>query len=318
MSYTGSGQTIEATDYNNLGWGGTQGSYTNSPNNIAYVMGVGSGAFGYGQDLSQINTVSAGGTVTAAQWAGLVFLLNRALGHQGLTQISGGGNVNITAGETITYFANVATAVTNINTSANALAYFAQGSTTTGTNFDLGVSSTTGLASYTVDRVVTFASAQHARYFFNAGGQLNFRCEAINSADSGSENSFSRLVTGIGGVNFRATTNSGRTGSGITLNTNNTAHGYYNNVFNSPTTIITVTDTTASYTNSTGSLQVYYGGVNDTSSGARGSVLVFRTVFSIDDKTWDDTLSLTYRTRVDIVYPESTYLTSTWGTPTVS
>jgi hypothetical protein len=47
-------------------------------------------------------------------------------------------------------------------------------------------------------------------------------------------------------------------------------------------------------------------------------VVVFRTVYTIADKTWDDTLSLTYRMRVDIVNPETTYLTNTWGTPTVS
>jgi hypothetical protein len=317
MSYA-SGGLIQATDYNNLAWGGTQGTYTAVTKNVAYVMGVGTGTYGYGQDLSQINTVAASGTVTAAQWAGFLYLLNRAAGHQyGLAgQVSTSGNLNMTAGETITYFANITSAVTTINN--NPLAYNAQGSTTTGTNFDAAVSSTTGLSSYTVDRVVTFASAQHARYFFNAGGQLNFVMQAINSADSGAENSFSRLVSGIGGINFKATDNGGRTGSGITLNTNLTTHGYFDNAFNAPTTVVQVTDTTTSYTASTALLQCYYGGTNDTTNGAKGAVVVFRTVFTIADKTWDDTLSLTYRTRVDIVYPESTYLTSSWGTPTVS
>jgi hypothetical protein len=313
MAYA-SGGVISATDYNNLAWGGTQGTYTDVTKNIAYVMGVGSGAAGYGQTITAINTVAGAATVTATQWSGLLTLLNGALGHQ-----SGAGallNGNYTAGQTITYFANVATAVTTINT--NRALYSAQGATTTGANFDVAISSTTGLSSYTVDRVVTFASADQARYFFNAGGQLNLRLSTVNSADSGAENSFARLVTGLGGVGFKNTANGGRTGSGITLNTNNTALGYRTNVLNTPATIVQVTDTTASYTASTGYLQVYTSS-SDTTNGSNGLNVVFRTVYSIADKTWDDTLSLTYRMAVDIVYPESTYLTTNaWGTPTIS
>ena len=313
MTYASAG-LIQATDYNNLAWGGTQGTYTAVTKNIAYVMGVGAGAVGYGQTVTAINTVAAAATVTATQWSGLLTLLNGALGHQSGAgaQLSG----NYTAGQTITYFANVATAVTTINT--NAALYSAQGATTTGANFDATVSSTTGLSSYTVNRVVTFASADAARYFFNAGGQLNLRLSTVNSADSGAENSFARLVTGLGGVGFKNTTNTGRTGSGITLNTNNTALGYRTNVLNTPATIVQVTDTTASYTASTGYLQVYTSS-SDTTNGSNGLNVVFRTVFTVADKNWNDTLSLTYRMAVDVVYPESTYLTTnSWGTPTIS
>jgi hypothetical protein len=313
MAYA-SGGLISATDYNNLAWGGTQGTYTNVTKNIAYVMGVGTGATGYGQTVTAINTVAAAATVTATQWSGLLTLLNGALGHQSGAgaQLSG----NYTAGQTITYFANVATAVTTINT--NAALYSAQGSTLTGANFDASVTGSTGLSSYTVDRVVTFGSANQARYFFNAGGQLNLRLSTLNAADNGSESSFARLVTGLGGVGFRNTTNTGRTGSGITLNTNNTALGYRTNVLNTPATIVQVTDTTASYTASTGYLQVYTSS-SDTTNGSNGLNVVFRTVFTVADKTWNDTLSLTYRMAVDVVYPESTYLTTNaWGTPTIT
>lgn len=305
MSYS-SGGTIQATDYNGL-------ASTNS-SNIAWVMGTGFGAAGYGQSTSLISSVSASSTVTAVQWGGLLYLLNRALAHQGGTQIAA-GNLNATAGGTITYFANVVTAVSTINT--NKALYGSQGSTTTGSNFDAAVSSSTGLSSYTVDRTVTFISANAARYFFNAGGQLNLRLSTVNAADNGSESSFARLVTGIGGVGLKNTTNTGRTGSGITVNTNNTAHGYRNNILNTPTTLVQVTDTTSSYTASTGYLQVFTSS-SDTTDGSVGATVVFRTVFTVADKTWDDSMSLTYRMAVDIVYPETTYLVSSWGTPTVS
>lgn len=301
MSYA-QGGLIETTDYNNL---------INGTNQLNTFWAVGNGSTGYGQ--TPVPTVSAPEVVTATQWATLINAVNNSRSHQ---TGSGTGISAVSAGDTINYLSalqgNVDAAYTN------RLSYASQGSTTTGSNFDVSVSSTTGLSNYTVDRIVTFANAESARYFFNAGGQLNFRCEAINSADNGSENSFGRLVSGIGGLNFKATDNGGRTGSGITLNTNLTTHGYYDNAFNSPTTVVQVTDTTTSYTNNSGFLQCYYGGTNDTTNGARGSVLVFRTVFTVVDKTWNDTLSLTYRTRVDIVYPETTYLTDVWGTPTVS
>jgi hypothetical protein len=298
MAYAQNG-VIEATDYNNLNGTLDEG-----------VWGVGFGNYGYGQE--SIPSVVAPNVVTATQWATLINAVNNARAHQ---SGSGSGITAVTAGQTINHLSTLQTQVDSAYT--NRLAYVAQGTTTTGANFDVTVSSTTGLSNYITDRVVTFQSANQARYFFNAGGQLNLVLSAINSADSGSENSFGRLVTGLGGIGFRAATNTGRTGSGITLNTNNTSFGYYNNVFNSATTLVQVTDTTASYTASTGFIQVYTSS-SDTTNGAKGLNVVFRTVYSIADKTWDDTLSLTYRTRVDIVRPSTTYLSDVWGTITVS
>jgi hypothetical protein len=164
---------------------------------------------------------------------------------------------------------------------------------------------------------VTFASTDAARYFFNAGGQLNLVLGFLNATDSGSENSFNRLVSAMSGIGFRARSNTGRTGTGLTLNTNITAFGYYNNVFNSATTLVQVTDTTTGYTGSTGFIQVYTTS-SDPTNGGKGLNVVFRTVYNIADKIWDDTLSLTYRMRVDIVPPSTTYLNNSWGTPTVS
>lgn len=308
MSYS-SGGLIEATDYNGLA--------STSASNIGWVWGTGWGDSGYGQSTTPINTVSASSVITAVQWQGLFNVLNRCLGHQSGSgaRLAGGGNINV-AGDTITYFSNVATAVGTINT--NRLLTIGGGVTTTGSNFDVTVTGSTGLSNYTVDRTVTFASADAARYFFNAGGQLNLVLTTVNSTDNGAENSFKRLVDAMGGIGFQATTNTGRTGTGITLNTNLTTHGYYDNLFDVATTVVQVTDTTTSYTASTASIQCYYTTANDTTRGAKGYVLRFRMLYTIADKTWDDTLSLTHRSRIDIVYPETAYLTDSWGTPTIS
>lgn len=314
MAYASSG-LIQATDYNNYAWGGTQGVYTASPNNLAYVLGVGNGALGYGQDVSAINTVAASNLVTATQWSGFLTGLNKCLGHQ-----SGAGaqlsEPTIIAGGTITYSAAIASAVTTINT--NAALYTAQGSTTTGTWSNTAVSSTTGLSNAVYGtRTVTFSSANAARYFFNSGGQLNYIIGTNSSNGSGASNSVGRLVTGIGGVGQRNTTNTGRFGTGITLNTNNTNFGYRNNVLNSPTTIIQVTDTTSGYGGSIGYCQVSTSS-SDTTNGSNGLNVIFRTLLTVSDKTWDDTISINFGARVDIVYPETTFLVSAWGTPSVA
>jgi hypothetical protein len=310
MAYTGSGQLIEATDYNGI-------VSTTVGGNITFVMGTGQSQYGYGQDTSLISTVSATDTVTAAQWAGMFYMLNRALGHQGSTLLAGGSNLNAVSGSTITHFANVATAATSIFT--NAATFGAQGSTTTGSNFDDAVSRSDALSAQVYGtRTVTFASANAARYFFNAGGQLNYVVSTPTAAGSGRNANFVGLIGGLGGWGQKNTTATGRTGSGQTLNTNSTTFGYRNNVLNTWTSVVAVTSTAGTYTSDTAAIQVQTNS-SDTTNGANGLTVQFRSIYTIGDKTWDDTITVTHRTRVDIVYPETTYLSGTaWGTPIVS
>lgn len=299
MSYS-SGGLIQATDYNN---------FLNGTNQLNTVWSTGSAAIGYGQPA--LTTVSTAGTVTATQWATLINTLNNVRAHQ---TGSGSGISAVTAGQTINYLSTLATSINSAYTSAASFA--SQGSTTTGSNFTTSITGTTGVNSYT-DRIVTFASANAARYFFNAGGRLNLVLSTSGSNGSGSSSSFARLITGLGGVGVLNTTNSGRTGSGITLNTNNTAFGYRNQVYNVNTSIIQVTDTTAAYTADTAYIGLYTAS-NDTTNGANGNQVRFRIGYYVADHTWDDTLSITLNSRVDIVYPETTYLSNVWGTPTIT
>jgi hypothetical protein len=317
MSYATSG-LIAATDYNNLAWGGVQGVYTTVTKNVAYVMGVGQGATGYGQDLTAINTVAAAGTVTATQWSGLLTKANQALGHQ-----SGAGAQltvpTITAGGVITYSSILQAAATTVNT--NAALFSAQGVTDNNVNFavNLGGGGTAGINGST-DRAVTFASAQHARYFFNAGGYLNILCSAVDNLGTGSSASLARMINSMGGVTlYRQTTNSGRTGTGLTLNTNNGGVGYRNTVNGVETVLVAVTDNTSAYTNSSARIAVYGSNSPDVTNGANGSSITFRIGYSVIDKPFNDAINVTLNTRVQVVYPESTYLTTnSWGTGVVS
>lgn len=322
MAYTGSGQLIEAWDYNRLTWGGnTSNTYSSTPSNFAYVWGVGNGQFGYGQDVSQISAVTSSLEVSATQWSQFIYALNKCLGHQSgvAGQLASGSNIGVTAGATIAYFANVATAVTTVNT--NKGSYTAQGTTTTGSNFDDAVSTAGAISGVAYGtRTVTFASADAARYFFNAGGQLNYNVSTPTAAGTGRNANFVGLITGFGTWAQQNTTSVGRTGSGQTLGTNSTTTGYRNNVLNSWTTVVSLTSTAASYTADTAVVQVQTTS-SDVTNGANGLNVQFRAVYTIADKTWDDTISVTHRSRVDIVYPETTYLTASpapWGTPVVT
>lgn len=315
MSYA-SGGTIEATDYNNLAWGGTQGTYTASPNNIAYVMGVGNGAFGYGQDVSAINTIAASSTVAAVQWSGLLTTLNAALGHQ-----SGAGaqitvTPAITAGNVITYFSSVANAVSGIN--SNAASFSAQGTTTTGSTNNWNVVVALGAAGAGwVDTNVTFSSANAARYFFNAGGQINFVVSATESAGTTRSQSIRDLVNNMGGISaFRNTTNSGRTGSGGTIATNNTNFGYRN--LTATAQVVVQTSDDAPYASDFTYIACFTN-VADTTNGATGASVVFRVYYNTAaEDAFLNAVNVTISTRADIVYPETTYLTNVWGTPTIT
>ena len=79
MAYTGAGQLIEAWDYNRLTWGGNTQVYSAAAPNLSRVWGTGFGIIGYGQDATAMSIVSAGGTVTATQWATFIQRLNLAL-----------------------------------------------------------------------------------------------------------------------------------------------------------------------------------------------------------------------------------------------
>jgi hypothetical protein len=319
MTYS-SGSLIQATDYNNLAWGGTQGTYTTGTKNIAYVMGVGNANVGYGQDVSLINTVSANATVTATQWSGLFYMLNRALGHQsGAGAQIASGNLNATAGSTITAFANVSTAVTNINVFSNVAKFSAQGSTTTGTTLWTSITGTQGaLAAGVFTRTVTFANADQARYFFNAGGQINWTITASNINGTGRSGDIVTLFqTNLGGGNIRYATSDGRTGTGGTAQSgdDDQTKGYWN-MTTAPALLSNVFSTVASYTTD-------YANVRVRTNGKQGSNFDNGTIVYLDfgwvsqSKPFNGALSANVGVRIDVVAPETTYLTSVVTTPTI-
>jgi len=312
MAYT-SGGTIQALDYNLLAWGGNTQVYNATPDNLAEVWGPGNGQNGYGQDTSLISTLSAGTTVSATQWAGLVYTLNKTLGHQGgaAAQLATGSNIGIVAGATITAFANVASAITTVNT--NKLNFNStRGSTTASANFD----ATFSTSAFTQTITVTFASADQARYYFNSGGRFNLVFSPSALTDNAKETSYTDLMNAIGTLSLDALTST-RSGTGETLTTNGLAIGYWD-LTTSNQTIIKLTSDNANYTANTLEVFMRVAGAAGSNGGLGTQVIYDITYTDGADEAFDDAVSGTFRHRIDVIRPEVTYLADVWGTITVS
>jgi len=318
MAYTGAGQLIEAWDYNRLTWGGNvTNTYTGTLSNWAFVWGVGNGPRGYGQDASVVTTVAAGATVSATQWSTFIQRLNLALAHQSGAgaQLASGSNIGIVAGATIEYFSNVATAITTINTNANL--WTAQGSTSVGTTLYTSFT-TTGFEAFTqvFNRTITFFSADAARYFFNAGGQLNWSFVTYSLNGTGRSNDVVTLfTTNLGGGNIRGVNGTAITGAGGTVGTNS-GKGYWQ-LTSSPQLVASITSTTASYTGTVANVNIRTNGTQGV-NGDVGSQIILQIGFTSASEGLDfnSAILANVGVRVDVVLPESTYLSGTpWGVP---
>jgi hypothetical protein len=328
MTYS-SGGLIQATDYN--------GFVSTSANNLGNIWGTGSGDKGWGQSTTGIAVVSAGGVVTATQWATLVANLSAAGSQTSSTLTS---RTQPVAGNTIAVLANVATDINTVTTNrGNAAA----SGTTIGT-FSGTTSKTTATGSggttwtITFTHTITFASTDAARYFFNAGGLVKvmygksstgtdadadwntFAGKCGNIFLGGYINSASQT---IGGVAYTGTTRIG--GTGGTQTTLATTTGYYQ-LTGTPATIFKLTDDAATYTGdyiqtnasqTSGVITLTTTWFSATVSGAgqsrniSGGTAVASPATAIGAATAPTTL-------VNLVPPSTTYLTASWGTPTIA
>lgn len=329
MAYS-SGGLIAASDYNGLI--GT--SPSSASNQINTVWAVGNGSYGYGQ--SALSQVSSSGVVTATQWASAINTLNSIRTHQ---SGSGTGISAPTSGSLAAYLSTFSSSIATAYSSA--LTFATQGSTTTGGNFAGSMVDSNLQAAFptTFTRTATFASADQARYFFNAGGQLNFVVSSATNNDgtSRSADMVTLAATNFGGFSaFRAASGGGRTGSGGTLNTNSTTIGYYN-LTTSTQTLVAITSTTSGYTSDTAVLTVKSNGVQGSNADV-GSVVTFAltltsaarptlpappanppgTGTTTTNTVVNDTINVTVNHRIDIVYPETTNLSNSWGTITIA
>lgn len=322
MAYSAGG-TIQAIDYNYLTWGGnTTNTYSGTINNLAMVWGTGFGYKGYGQTVAAISATTASATVTATQWAGLVYTLNKTLAHQGITQLASGSNVGITAGATITAFANVSSGVTSVNTTPNVAS--ASGTTTTGSGLTTAVSwpNSSSAQSTNWTRTATFASADQARYFFNAGGYISVVLTASNNnATSRSGDIVTLFQTNAAGFLVKNANCTPRTGTSGTIDSSSSALGYWG-LTNVNQTMLDLRSGSATYTYTNDELLIKLktNGVQG-SNGDVGSIITFDFTLSAPIQTnsdFNDAVDVTATVRIDVVFPETTYLANTWGSVTIA
>ena len=318
MTYS-SGSLIVATDYNGFA-NDTAGA------NVNGIWATGTTDAGYGQ--SALGTVSATNTITATQWASLVNTISSIASHQGTTITS---RTAPTAGNIINILAALNTDLTNCTTNrGNAVANGTQFTGWTGTN-----SNTAGKSgaswSITFTNTVTFASANAARYFFNAGGRIKIDVAKSSTGNTGDPewNDLATTLCGdiyitggtstqtIAGSSYTGTTKTGGTGTPTTLATTT---GWYDLTAGAAATIVykQFADT-APYT--ANFIQ------HSLAKGASSDTLVITTLWQNTDSdpitggtaSSGATPGTAPTTIVTYFPPSSTYLTTAaWGTPTVA
>jgi hypothetical protein len=317
MAYS-SGSLIEAADYNAFA--------DITPNaNVNSVWSTGTTDRGWGQ--TALATVAAAGTITATQWASLVNTI-ASMGSQTNTTIT--SRSAPVAGNTIEILAALNTDLTNIT--ANRLNAVANGTQFTGWTGTNSKTAATSGATWTITFVntVTFASADAARYFFNAGGRIKIDVSKTATGDLGDPewNDLANTLCGdifitggtatqtIAGANYTGTTKTGGTG---TPNILLTTTGWYDLAAGAAATIVykQFADT-APYTNNF--IQ------HSIAKGAGSDTLVITTLWSASDgdaisggtASSGATPGTAPTTIVTYFPPSTTYLTASWGTPTVA
>lgn len=324
MTYS-SGGLIQATDYNGF-------VSTTSGANVNATWSTGSGNSGWGQ--TALATVSPGGTVTATQWASLVNTL-ASMGSQTGTTIT--SRTAPTAGQTISVLAAVNTDLTNCyNNRGNAVGSGSAYGTFSGTTSKTGATSngTQGAWTITFTHTVTFPSADQARYFWNAGGIVKVQ---YGKSSTGTDldpdwNTFVGLtgsinITGgaqtINGQAYTGTTRLG--GTGGTQTTLATSTGWYN-LTGTPATLFQLNNSAGPYT----------GEYIRTTASASSTVLTLTTTWvqpavtapgtttnisggtAVSSPATSIGAATAPTTLVTYIPPSTTYLTNTWGTPSIA
>jgi len=309
MAYT-SGSTILDDDYNIFAWGNPDGTINNTNNNVNTVAGVGSGDRGYGQ--TTVPAVAQGSVITAAQWATLLNKISTLANHQGtsITPIT-----NPSVGDTIAVYSalqsNISAIVTNRrNAAANGTAITTGGTATRTTAWNVSVTAT---------HTITFPSELQARYWFNAGGRIAIQTSRTGGSAEAKNTGWSNLCSAIGTINLTGwgspaviagTTYDGTTkvgGSGV-VNTIDTTNGVMQYGTTQAVRFRQYDDTvdyTANYIEIT---------------AARSANVVTVLVKFIDnaDANTDELVDGTLTSSVTLYPPSTTYLSNSWGTPTMS
>jgi hypothetical protein len=330
MAY-GSGNNIIALDYNTFAQGGA--SVTHGTANINTIWGTGSGDKGYGQSTT-LSTVSATtDTVTDTQWSTMISRLNSILTHQAG---SGSGISAPTAGATIAYLSSLSTSISTAYTNRATAATNA--TDVTGTAPSAYTWNTATPTTAQIIRTATWANADQARYFFNAGGKLVLTFSFVNTlGNTKGADWLSLLNTKLASITIGGYTNV-RNGTGGTASATNAAIGYWN-AGTSNNSMITLTSAsgTADYGSNSVAVGIKTNGVQG-ANGDVGTIMTFQIDLSdvaADTNTapsnpalpggvapsqgaFNDSLNVAITTNITIRPPETTNLTTSISNPVIA
>jgi len=295
MTYS-AGSLIEATDYNTF-----RGNVNSVWNSLWGQSGLGS--------------VSAGGNVTATQWATLASTITNAYIHEAGTNPSVSSP---TAGNNIDIISNLATSVTYIQ--ANPYNCYASG-TTTSTSSSVGAKGSGSAAwSITWTQTVGFGNTNQRDYYFNAGGRI-FLTFTKTSTGELMDPTWNALAAACNQISFTSTSTS-KVIAGVTYAGTNKQGGS-----GTATTIAT----SIGYAQLTGSNQLifqqYYASAPYTDSYIAvyalitGSSVQFQTVWNqpANNQVYEPVnISAGSNTTLNQYPPETTYISNTWSTVSLS
>ena len=226
------------------------------------------------------------------------------------------------AGDVVQFLASIENSIDTFYT--NRTDFNAQGTTTTDSGTTHNIVDADGTFTFTATRTATFASADQARYFFNAGGELNLVLTAgANTGGTGGGAQILSLITAVGGIaDFRANDNNGRTGTGETETTNDLTIGYYD-LTTSNQVISRVDESGAAYTPYTAdwvSVSVKSNGTQG-ANGDTGTIITWTitvTGGSASSGGFNDNVNVNFTSKINFTDPETASgLSDTWGAVTI-
>ena len=190
--------------------------YNDFATSVNALWGTGTSDAGYGESTT-VASVSAGATITAAQWTTLLARMNSIASHQGttITSIS-----NPSTGDTISAYTALATNIAGITTARLTVATRQSASNTNRDNTN------TFTGTLTFNHKWAWGSTNQARYFFNAGGRLSISGTQSGHGSDTKGNEWANLLTAAGTYQVTAQA-SGKSGGSGSPATNETNKGYY-------------------------------------------------------------------------------------------
>ncbi len=317
MAYQ-SGDKILDDHYNDFLTGSNDGTGTAGMNGL-WGNSHAPADVGYNQTVT-LSAASAGATVSATQWAGLLNQMTTMANHQGssLTAIT-----VPTAGDTINAYSALDTNRNllwgNRNNAAAAGTNITTGGATSRTTSWGGASQQQGWQCF---HTITFGNANQLEAFFNAGGIIKWSGTRTGGTASNKNTAWSNLLTALGTLTITGasanktiagTVYSGFTkigGSG-TPTINQTGNGVYA-IATDDTWVLNFQqyDTTANYT--ANRVDFYIKRPNAT------QITIAANHTDLADANTDEQVDGTITGTCVLQQPSTTYLSNSWGTPTIS